>query len=257
MAKNKTPCVTDNVSGLTKSLQLVSVQLKHFRCFDQRTFELDSPVVLIQGVNGVGKTSLLEALHYACYLRSFRSHLPRDLIAFNNENFFVKVQLRDNSFGSNLEHHIQVGFAGAKRLVKVNQKAVSSYKELMQHYRVVSLTEDDLALVKGSPQIRRTFLDQAILLSDPDFISQTRDFRTVLENRNTMLKSGRGIYDHDLYLLWTQQLWERSKTIQCARKKSLYNSNTKLILCFLIILTMHFQFHFLILRVRKVVGLLM
>jgi len=57
----------------TKSLQLTRVFLKNFRCFDQIILDLDEPILLVQGANGTGKTSLLEALHYACYLRSFRS----------------------------------------------------------------------------------------------------------------------------------------------------------------------------------------
>ncbi len=207
------------MANTRKTLQLASVSLKHFRCFKQQMFELDSPVVLIHGMNGSGKTSLLEALYYACYLRSFRTHLSRDLISFGTDTFFVKVHLRDNSFEQHLESNIQVGFAGSKRLVKVNQKAVSSYKELMHHYRIVSLTEDDLALIKGSPQIRRTFIDQAILLSDYDFIAKVRDFRTILENRNAMLKLG--VHNDDTYALWTQQLWECTQVIQHERKKLL------------------------------------
>jgi len=200
-----------------KSLQIASVQLKHFRCFNQNTFELDSPIILMQGVNGTGKTSLLEALYYACYLRSFRTHLPRDLIHFDSDSFFVKINVHEYVLGSRLEHQIQAGFSGAKRLAKVNKQTVSSYKDLMQHYRVVSLTEDDLVLIKGSPQIRRTFIDRALLLADHEFITPLHNFRSVLDQRNTVLQHGSP--NPDIYALWTQQLWEHSHVIQQARKQ--------------------------------------
>ena len=77
----------------SKQLQLVSVQLKDFRCFGQKTIDLNSPIVLICGSNGSGKTSLLEAVYYGCYLRSFRTHLSRDLIALEKDSFFIKLFL--------------------------------------------------------------------------------------------------------------------------------------------------------------------
>ena len=204
-----------------KLFRLTQIQLKNFRCFNDVTVNLDAPVVLLEGQNGIGKTSLLEALYYACYLRSFRTHLSRDLISFGKYSFFVKVQLKDDQ---QLHNTIQVGFTGAERLVKINKKIVSSYKELMEHYRVVSLTEDDLELVKGGPRIRRSFIDQAILLSDPEFIHFVQDFRVVLENRNKLLQKES---IHSMYDVWTQQLWEKSFAIQQKRKEMLVQLETE------------------------------
>ncbi len=196
-------------------LQLRSLYIKNFRCFDQLSLNLESPVVLIEGTNGAGKTTLLEALHYLCYLRSFRTHIPRDLIQFGHDNFFIKASLH----GDLLEHEIQVGFSGKKRLVKVNQKAVSSYKELMEYYRIVTLTEDDLSLIKGTPEERRTFLDQAILLEDAEFLAIIRAFKSAVENRNSLLQTSR--ISPDNYMLWTRQLWEKTQLIQAQRRTML------------------------------------
>src|SRR5579863_9021361 len=146
---------------VTHPLQLARIQLKDFRCFDQREVDLDSPIVLIHGFNGTGKTSLLEALYYACYLRSFRTHLSRDLIALGKDSFFVKFLIRDNSENNVVDNTIQIGFANNKRLVKVNDKTAVSYKDILAYYRVVSLTEDDLKLIQDGPEERRSFIDQA------------------------------------------------------------------------------------------------
>lgn len=189
-------------------LQISQLQLKNFRCFDQTLIEFDSPIMLIEGINGTGKTSLLEALYYACYLRSFRTHLPRELIQFGHNNFFIKVYLQNQS----LDHEVQVGFSQGKRLVKVDQKSIYSYKELLDYYRIISLTEDDIQLIKSSPQMRRTFIDQAILLLEPIFIESIRELRQVVNNRNSLLRSGKITYD--AYLVWTEQLWNKSRIIQ-------------------------------------------
>jgi len=188
---------------------LTEIQIKNFRCFSQISLELKGPLVLIQGVNGSGKTSLLEALHYLCFLRSFRTHSPRDLIHFGSEGFFIKAQIDDAQSAS---HEIQVGFAGKKRLVKINQKAISSYKELMDYYRIVTITEDDLHLISSGPEIRRAFIDQALLLDDPEFIQIMRNYKHIVDSRNALLAQGR--INLESYTLWTDQLWATSRILQ-------------------------------------------
>src|SRR5690606_9539424 len=113
--------------------------------------DLSASLILLEGGNGAGKTSLIEALHYGCYLRSFRTHMPRELSQFGAQDFFIKLDISSSHEGQLLDHEIQVGFSAGKRLVKIDKKPIASYKELMDFYRVVSVTEDDLELIKGSP----------------------------------------------------------------------------------------------------------
>lgn len=194
-----------------QALLLERIELKNFRCFADNNFTFDNQIVLIQGLNGSGKTSLLEALYYACYLRSFRTHAPKEMLQFERDNFFIKVAFRDDQFA----HEIQAGFSNAKRLIKVNNKAVSSYKELMHYYRVIGLTEDDMFLIKGGPQDRRAFLDQLLLLYSPAFIDNLHTLRTVVNNRTMLLQKGCTI--NDVYQIWTEQLWHISLVIQQQR----------------------------------------
>lgn len=194
-----------------QTLFLESVQIKNFRCFTDIDLTFNNPIVLIQGLNGSGKTSLLEALYYACYLRSFRTHLPKEMLQFEHTNFFIKVAFRNQSF----MHEIQAGFSHAKRLVKIDNKAVSSYKELMNYYRVIGLTEDDMFLIKGGPQDRRVFIDQLLLLYDPASIDSLHTLRNVVSNRTILLQ--KGTINKDMYHIWTEQLWQISTVIQQKR----------------------------------------
>ena len=171
---------------------------------------MDAKTVLVSGKNGTGKSSLLEALHYLCFLRSFRATSSRDMIQFGRDGFFLKAQFSCIST-KEIENNLQVGFTQKKRLVKLNQKPVKTFKELLDYYRVVTVTEDDLGLIKAGPDQRRQFIDHASLLENPEYAQDIRSFKKVLLNRNSLLL--RGSNGQDSQELWTRQLWERSRIL--------------------------------------------
>lgn len=196
-------------------MQLRSIDLKNFRCFAHQTLQFESDLVLIEGDNGSGKTSLLEAMHYGCYLRSFRTYNPRHMIAHGQESFFIKMYVTEGSDLLSSEHEVQVGFAGKRRSVKLNQRPISSYKELMDSYRVITVTEDDLGLITGGPEMRRNYLDAAIILGNPLFAKTLSELKRITEHRASLIYQKNA--HEELYRLWTEQLWEKSRLVQQER----------------------------------------
>lgn len=196
------------------------LKLQNFRCFSSKTFSFESNVVLIEGDNGSGKTTLLEALHYACYFKSFRTGLVRDLINLDKNHFFFSVNF-DESAGE--ENQIQIGLSTEespmKRVVQFNGKKIRSYKDLISHYRVISLAEDDLLLVQGGPEHRRLFLNQLVLLFNPEFLTNLKRYEQIKEHRNSLLRQGKGLEKGVTSELtsWSKQLWEASIILQQER----------------------------------------
>lgn len=194
-------------------MRISHIHIKNFRCFQSLDLPFDNDIALIEGINGAGKTSLLEALHYLCYLRSFRTHLPQELIQFGHDNFFIRARLQ-NGVQQEDSYDLQVGFSNKKRLVKVNNKSVASYKELLDYYRIITITEDDLGLIKNGPEERRLFIDQALMLENPEFLTLIKRCKDIVDNRNALLKRGATA---DSYQLWTEQLWNVTHEISRAR----------------------------------------
>ncbi len=186
---------------------LKKIELKNFRCFASLALNVDLPIILLEGNNGSGKTSIIEALHYVCYLKSFRTSSIRDLIEFGAEGFFIRLVCN--------EHEITVGSSGKKRHVTIDRKRVESYEELRNFYQIVTLTEHDLAVVQESPEARRSFIDHTLLLFYPSLLELFKDFKTTLENRNTLLFTGR--YDQLELELWTERLFNVTVRIQKER----------------------------------------
>jgi DNA replication and repair protein RecF len=189
--------------------------LNNFRCFKHLALTFDSPVAVLYGHNGSGKTSLLEAIYYIGYLNSFRTHNARELIHTEHTDFFIKASVEKTVEHGISTHELQVGFSDKKRVVRIDKKAIVSYKELIPFYRVVAVCEDDIFLIKGEPAVRRAFLDQTSMFINPENMGTLRNYRTIAHNRAMLLAKNNK--DAVLHSLWTEQLWDQTRVIQQQR----------------------------------------
>jgi DNA replication and repair protein RecF len=193
-------------------LQINELRLVNFRSFKERKFVFDDRFVLIEGDNGVGKTTIFEALFYGCYLKSFRTHLAHEIFSHDENHFFFKIDFTDTD---SLETStIQVGVKERTKNVKFNGIPLKKHKELLKQFRVIGLLEDDINLVKGSPSCRRDFLAQLGVLMDAEFSDHLKKYRSVLKQRNSLLYSFKINKTYDYKVIkpqiepWTLQLLE-------------------------------------------------
>jgi len=198
---------------------LHDLEIKQFRCFTSQKFSFSKQFTLIIGDNGAGKTSLAEAIHYLCYMKSFRSSNLSDLVGHSYESFFLKGRF-SSSCEFESEHSIQVGYSDKKKAIKLDNKAVTTYKQIFELFQVITLLEEDIHLIKGYPSERRTFIDQAALFLEPSYLDTYRNFKKIVQNRNALLHNP---YHIDMLELdiWTEKLWLASLHVQEQRKKVL------------------------------------
>lgn len=197
-------------------MQLTKLTLRNVRCFDNYTTSLTAPRVIIEGPNGSGKSSIVESLHYACYLRSFRASSTRDIANKSGDGtFFIELagEQKDGELFT-----IQIGFSDKTKRVKVNGKQVHTYKDVMAHYRVVTVAEHDLALIQDGPEFRRSFINQFCLLDSPSCMELLRQHKQVVSQRNGLLLHGQG---GEQLKVWTQQLWQHAEELTALRVTAL------------------------------------
>jgi DNA replication and repair protein RecF len=194
------------------------LQIHNFRCFKFLHLEFNQRIILLQGPNGSGKTSLLEALYFAAYRRSFRTAISSELINYDVLNAF-NIQLTGISSPQDAIWNITAGCSIQEKFFKVNNQPVRSFKSLIDIYRIISLTEDDVMIIKGAPALRRAFIDQSIVLESPEFIKILWHYKKILQSRNTLLYNNS--IDSLLYETWTFQLWTYACMIEKKRIETL------------------------------------
>ncbi len=204
-------------------MTITRISLKNFRCFKQALFDItpgDSPgVTIIQGSNGSGKTSLLEALHYGSYLRSFRTHVPSELYYDTLQESTQALPRGFNIQIATATDILFIGVAGKKRVIKINGAPINTYDELMKIYKVVTFIEDDLLCIKGYPEARRLFIDSALSVHEPYYHNLLRSLRKILIQRTKVIQAHQ--FHKDQYDLWTDQLMDISREILNYRKQYL------------------------------------
>ena len=169
-------------------LFLHNLEIKQFRCFNNKNVEFSRQFSIIIGDNGSGKTSLAEAIHYLCYMKSFRCSNISDLICHDFNSFFLKGNFTTiQNQSDDLMHSIQVGYTDKKKVIKLDNKVVTTYKEIFNLFQVITLLEDDIYLVRGNPLARRTFIDQAALFINPSYLDTYRKLKNIIQKQKCII----------------------------------------------------------------------
>ena len=129
-------------------MSLTRLEIKSFRNLNFALIEPDEGLNLITGENAAGKTSLLEAIFYMSYGRSFRSSQIKHLITHDLEYFRLMANLAENNTRIGIERHID------SQLIRVNKKTINKASELSALLPVLVLHPDSHQLISSGPEHR-------------------------------------------------------------------------------------------------------
>jgi DNA replication and repair protein RecF len=173
------------VSRSSDALFIQSLQVRDFRNCDFACLEFSPQVNLIFGQNAQGKTSLLEAIYLCVAGRSFRTSQIADLVRYQQSHFYVEIRFVKNT----VEQRIRIAYGDGERQIFYNSTACQSAAALLGIIPGVAMTTEDIGLVRGTPQLRRHFLDLQIAQTDPLYLHHLTRFQRAMRQRNQLLKS--------------------------------------------------------------------
>lgn len=170
-------------------MQLTELWLTDFRCYSEAHLAFAEGLTVIEGDNGQGKSSLLEAVAYLATLRSFRRVPNEALIRQGATSAIIRAEgVRD---GRSVLIEAELTATGRNR-VQVNRQRLRRARDLVDVVRVSVFSPDDLELVKGGPAMRRDLLDDTLASLSPADHQLRADLERVVRQRNTLLRQARG-----------------------------------------------------------------
>jgi len=170
------------------------VHLRHltvtdFRSYPSAELPLTTGVTTLIGLNGQGKTNLVEAAGYLATLGSHRVAGDAPLIRAGAQQAVIRAVVIRNGRETLIELEINTGRANGRNRARLNHSPASRPREVLGTLRTVLFAPEDLGLVKGDPAERRRFLDELLVARQPRWAGVRSDYDKVLKQRNALLKS--------------------------------------------------------------------
>ena len=174
-------------------MSLETLRLAQFRNYEAYSVSFRPGLNIITGRNGIGKTALLEAVHYLSLSKSFRTNRDTEAVNFDSDHFLVEGRFADTSAGPD---RVQVAYSRSQgKRIRLGRRIVKRASELVGKFPVIVLAPLDTRLTMGPPAEQRRFLNQAISQCSPVHLDDLLAYRQVLRQRKAILTKLRAADD--------------------------------------------------------------
>jgi len=193
---------------------LINLQLKNFRNYDNLDLSFNKKINIFIGNNAQGKTNILESIYVLSLTKSHRTN--KDLYLIKKDSLFTKVIGTINDNDKNTKYEVLINENGKR--VSINDKPLKKVSEYLSKINAIMFCPDDLEIIKGSPQERRSFFNISISGFNNDYVRYLNEYNKILRTRNEYLKNYEIINKEYLDVL-TNKLIDLNIYIYNERKK--------------------------------------
>lgn len=188
--------------------------LTNYRNYTKEQVQFENNVNVILGENAQGKTNIMESIYVLGLAKSHRTAKDKELIYWDQE--YAKIEGRIQKRNGPISLEVIISTKGKK--VKLNRLEQRKLSEYIGALNIVMFAPEDLNLVKGSPQVRRRFIDMEMGQINPIYLHHLSLYQKILQQRNHLLKDlQRKKVDNGLLEILTFQLIEHAAKIIAKR----------------------------------------
>ena len=162
------------------------LSLINFKNHSAQNFEFSTQINCFVGNNGVGKTNILDALHYLSVAKSFLGNTDLNNIKLNEDFFALEGEIFDGEKDNILQ--IQQP-KDTKKILKKNDKLYNRIADHIGFLPSVIISPYDSNLISDAGESRRKFLDSMISQTDSDYLFNLIQYQKTVQQRNSLLKN--------------------------------------------------------------------
>lgn len=183
-------------------MRITGLKLHNFRNYGSLELSPEPGINVLTGLNGAGKTNVLEALFLCALNRSHRTSRDGELIRLGEREGMVLTALDTRGGSRTIRCEL---YAGERKKLYLDGSPLQRSGELMGCLNVVMFSPEDLTLVKGGPAERRRFLDMELSQLKPAYYYTLQQYNVALKQRNNLLKEP-DCLQNEMLELWDEQL---------------------------------------------------
>lgn len=183
-------------------MRLSQLTLRSFRNLAEVEIEPHERFNLFVGLNGEGKTSVLESVSYLSNLRSFRGAKTAEVLRWGDDHGVIRGRAQWLDAGLDLAVRFERQGERVQKTASLNGKPVRTSSAYLQKrigtenvvVHSISFNPSDHDLVRGVPEGRRAYLDRVLSAEDVEYLENLQTFHRALAQRNAWLRDlgGRG-----------------------------------------------------------------
>lgn len=203
-------------------MYIKDVHLTNFRNYQTLSLTFNKGINIIYGQNAQGKTNLLEAIYLLALTKSHRSFIDKNLIKENCESSKIIGNFVINEFITKFE----ISLSDKKKKLQIDGDIIKKTSDYLSKINIIIFYPEDLELVKGSPMVRRRFLNTELSQLNANYYTILNDYNRLLKMRNDYIKVNYNCIDENYFSVLTSYFIEKGVLILKMRKKFIDKLNS-------------------------------
>jgi DNA replication and repair protein RecF len=194
---------------------LKRISVLNYKNIEQAELSFSNKLNCFFGLNGMGKTNLLDAVYFLSFCKSAGSPIDSQNIRHEGE-FFVIQGFYETESGSPEEIYCGLKRRQKKRF-KRNKKEYERLSEHIGFLPLVMVSPADSELISGGSEERRRFMDIVISQYDKEYLDALIRYNKALTQRNALLRSEQEV-EEDLFLMWEEIMAKAGEVVYRKRE---------------------------------------
>ncbi len=165
---------------------LQTLKLTQFKNYAARTFEFSPRLNCLTGLNGTGKTNVLDAIHLLCLTKNHNGLNDKQLVLHGETFFRVEGLFREEQKKDKV---VAKFIISQRKEIEKNGAVFNRLSEYVGQFPVVMVAPDDVSLVQEGSEERRRFMDNTLSQISSEYLHNLLIYNQLLKQRNALLKN--------------------------------------------------------------------
>ena len=167
-------------------MHLENLKLVNFKNYSEANINFSQYINALVGVNGSGKTNLLDAIHFLSMTKSAFNSQDNQSILHGQLYYILTGKFRINSKIKTISNSLE---QNKRKKIQINKKSIDKAADFIGLFPTVLIAPNDHTLITEGSETRRKYFDSIISQLNKSYLINLIDYNHALKQRNKLLKN--------------------------------------------------------------------